>query len=48
MFFYLSKIFWFFIQPLNLALFLLLAAGWLLAMLRPAPACRRVRVFSPS
>ena len=27
MFFYLSKIFWFFAQPLNLALFLLLAAG---------------------
>ncbi|RUV37938.1 YdcF family protein, partial [Mesorhizobium sp. M7A.F.Ca.MR.148.00.0.0] len=25
MFFYLSKIFWFFIQPLNLAIFLLLA-----------------------
>ncbi|MBZ9967965.1 YdcF family protein, partial [Mesorhizobium sp. BR1-1-2] len=25
MFFYLSKIFWFFIQPLNLTIFLLLA-----------------------
>ena len=25
MFFYLSKIFWFFVQPLNLAIFLLLA-----------------------
>ena len=31
MFFYLSKIFWFFIQPLNLAIFLLLA-GLLAAM----------------
>lgn len=33
MFFYLSKIFWFFIQPLNLAIFLLLA-GLLAALLR--------------
>ena len=32
MFFYLSKIFWFFIQPLNLAIFLLLA-GLLAALL---------------
>ncbi|MER9604659.1 YdcF family protein [Mesorhizobium sp. M0243] len=32
MFFYLSKIFWFFIQPLNLAIFLLLA-GLLAAMI---------------
>jgi uncharacterized SAM-binding protein YcdF (DUF218 family) len=32
MFFYLSKTFWFFVQPLSLALFLL-AAGWLLAIL---------------
>ena len=32
MFFYLTKTFWFFIQPLNLAVFLL-AAGWLLALL---------------
>ena len=32
MFFYLTKIFWFFVQPLNLALFLL-AAGSLLAIL---------------
>jgi len=30
-FFYISKIFWFFVQPLNLALFLLLG-GWLLAL----------------
>ena len=32
MFFYVTKIFWFFIEPLSLALFLL-AAGWLLAIL---------------
>jgi uncharacterized SAM-binding protein YcdF (DUF218 family) len=31
LFFYISKIFWFFVQPLNLALFLLLG-GWLLAI----------------
>jgi uncharacterized SAM-binding protein YcdF (DUF218 family) len=32
MFFYITKIFWFFLQPLNLALFLLVI-GWALAML---------------
>ena len=40
MFFYLSKIFWFFVQPLNLAIFLLLAA--LLAALFGCAARRYV------
>ena len=39
MFFYLSKIFWFLIQPLNFAIFLLVAGCWP-RWLRSTQACR--------